>query len=78
MQNPTEEKFRKIKLSNAAFQSRVASLTGSIDFLRAVGFEPDAANEILELPQANMSMEVLNVAGGEINNALTNPFFGVL
>jgi hypothetical protein len=32
----------------------------------------------LVLPQDKVQMEVLNAAGGEINNALTNPFFGVL
>lgn len=32
----------------------------------------------LVLPRDKVQMEVLNAAGGEINNALTNPFFGVL
>jgi hypothetical protein len=32
----------------------------------------------LVLPRDKVSMDVLNAAGGEINNALTNPFFGVL
>ena len=39
MQNPTEEKFRKIRVSNRAFQDRVACLEGTEDFLRAAGFE---------------------------------------
>lgn len=32
----------------------------------------------LVLARDKVNMEVLNAAGGEINNALTNPFFGVL
>lgn len=37
--NPSEEKFRKIRLSNAAFQTRVGSITGSFDFLTKIGFQ---------------------------------------
>lgn len=33
---------------------------------------------MLQLPRDKVNMEVLNSAGAEINNALTNPFFGVL
>jgi hypothetical protein len=33
---------------------------------------------MLVLPRDKVNLEVLNAAGGEINNALTNPFFGVL
>ncbi|XP_070536590.1 UBX domain-containing protein 6-like [Ptychodera flava] len=36
--NPNDEKFRKIRTQNKAFQERVASLTGSEEFLQAVGF----------------------------------------
>lgn len=36
---PDVEKFRKINLSNAAFQSRVSCVPGSIDFLETCGFE---------------------------------------
>ncbi len=36
--SPQEDKFRSIKLSNAAFQSRVACLPGSIEFLEMCGF----------------------------------------
>jgi len=51
LKNPTEEKFRKIRHSNKAFQERVASLEGANDFLRGCGFEvknlagPDGAEE---------------------------------
>jgi hypothetical protein len=33
---------------------------------------------MLVLAREAVSMEVLNAAGGEMNNALTNPFFGTL
>eukprot|EP00041_Stephanoeca_diplocostata_P003450 m.34769 g.34769 ORF g.34769 m.34769 type:complete len:489 (-) comp14324_c0_seq5:363-1829(-) len=36
--NPQEEKYRRIRLSNDAFQNRVASVDGALDFLRAAGF----------------------------------------
>lgn len=38
MQNPTEEKFRKIRKSNKAYQERVSSLEGTDLFLQAAGF----------------------------------------
>ncbi|XP_064186452.1 UBX domain-containing protein 6-like [Anguilla rostrata] len=37
--NPTEEKYRKIKVSNKIFQEKVCSVEGSREFLQAVGFE---------------------------------------
>jgi UBX domain-containing protein 6 len=35
---PTEEKYRKIRLKNKAFQERIADLEGAFDFLIAAGF----------------------------------------
>uniref|UniRef100_A0A665TMT3 UBX domain-containing protein 6 n=1 Tax=Echeneis naucrates TaxID=173247 RepID=A0A665TMT3_ECHNA len=35
---PTEEKYRKIKLSNKVFQEKVRSVEGSREFLQALGF----------------------------------------
>ncbi|XP_018583825.1 UBX domain-containing protein 6 [Scleropages formosus] len=37
--NPTEEKYRKIKVSNKVFQEKVSCLEGSREFLQAAGFE---------------------------------------
>eukprot|EP00879_Flechtneria_rotunda_P025672 GHRR01027306.1.p1 GENE.GHRR01027306.1~~GHRR01027306.1.p1 ORF type:complete len:186 (+),score=60.47 GHRR01027306.1:425-982(+) len=73
---PNEDKFRRINTSNAAFQSRVGAVPGSVDFLKHVGFQEE--DGVLVLPRDQVNMEVLNSAGAEINNALTNPFFGVL
>lgn len=36
--NPTEEKYRKIKLSNKVFQEKVKVMEGSREFLQALGF----------------------------------------
>ena len=40
LQNPHEERYRKVNISNAAFQQRVASAPGGMEFMTAVGFEP--------------------------------------
>lgn len=37
--NPDDEKYRRIKLSNRVFQEKVASLEGTTEFLEAAGFE---------------------------------------
>lgn len=37
--DPEQEKFRSIRLSNAAFQQRVAAFTGSIEILELCGFQ---------------------------------------
>lgn len=37
--NPTEEKFRKIRQSNKAYQERIFPIEGTKEFLEAAGFE---------------------------------------
>ncbi|KAK9803636.1 hypothetical protein WJX72_007545 [[Myrmecia] bisecta] len=76
--DPSEEKFRKIRLSNAAFQTRVGSLQGGVEFLELIGFKRSPDGESLELLRNAVDMEVINAAGAELQNALTNPFFGAL
>ena len=39
VQNPTEEKYRKIRINNKVYQERVAPLEGVEQFLRAAGFQ---------------------------------------
>ncbi|KAK9068721.1 hypothetical protein SSX86_012836 [Deinandra increscens subsp. villosa] len=75
---PEEEKFRKIRLSNAAFQDRVGKLEGGIKFLELCGFEKIEGDEFLFLPRDKIDRAVLNSAGAELNSAINNPFFGVL
>uniref|UniRef100_A0A1D1XUY9 UBX domain-containing protein 1-A n=1 Tax=Anthurium amnicola TaxID=1678845 RepID=A0A1D1XUY9_9ARAE len=76
--NPNDEKFRKIRLSNATFQDRVGSLEGGIEFLELCGFEKIEGDEFLALSRDKVDMAVLNSAGSELNSAINNPFFGVL
>ena len=76
MQDPKEEKYRKIRLCNAAFQARVGSLNGALKFLEIVGFQQEG--DFLVMPAEKATADTLNAAGGELNNASTNPFFGVL
>lgn len=37
--SPDEDKFRSINMGNAAFQSRVASVPGAVDFFKLLGFQ---------------------------------------
>ncbi|GFZ10616.1 ubiquitin-associated (UBA)/TS-N domain-containing protein [Actinidia rufa] len=76
--NPNEEKFRKIRVSNATFQARIGALKGGIEFLELCGFEKIEGGEYLFLPRDKVDRAVLNSAGTELNNAINNPFFGVL
>lgn len=76
--NPNEEKFRKIRLTNATFQARVGALRGGIEFLELCGFEKIEGGEFLFLPRDKVDMAILSSAGTELNNAINNPFFGVL
>ncbi|XP_028090581.1 uncharacterized protein LOC114290807 [Camellia sinensis] len=76
--NPNEDKFRKIRLTNAAFHARVGALQGGIEFLELCGFEKIKGGEFLFLPRDKVDRAVLNSAGTELNNAISNPFFGVL
>ena len=76
MQDPKEEKYRKIRLSNAAFQARVGSLNGALKFLELVGFQQEG--DFLVMAAEKASANTLNAAGGELTNACNNPFFGML
>ncbi|GFP80677.1 UBX domain-containing protein 6 [Phtheirospermum japonicum] len=76
--NPNEEKFRKIRLTNANFQERVGKLKGGIEFLELCGFEKIEGGEFLYLPREKVDIPVLHSAGSELNSAINNPFFGVL
>ncbi|KAI3459675.1 hypothetical protein Pfo_016338 [Paulownia fortunei] len=76
--NPNEEKFRKIRLTNANFQDRVGKLKGGIEFLELCGFEKIEGGEFLYLPREKVDIAVLHSAGSELNSAINNPFFGVL
>lgn len=40
--------------------------------------QKDADGEALVMADDKVDIELLNVAGSELNNAMTNPFFGKL
>lgn len=75
---PGEDKFRRVRLTNPAIQQRVAAWTGAVDFLQLAGFQKDESGENLEMPADKVNKLVLEVAGEQLNSALSNPFFGVL
>ncbi|KAJ7527175.1 hypothetical protein O6H91_16G040200 [Diphasiastrum complanatum] len=75
---PSEEKFRKIRLTNASFQERVGNIEGGIRFLELCGFERDETGEFIILSHGKIDLILLNTAGAELNSAISNPFFGVL
>ncbi|KAF3783444.1 UBX domain-containing protein 1-A [Nymphaea thermarum] len=76
--NPSEEKFRKIRLTNPSFQERIGSLKGGIEFLELCGFEKIEGGEFLFIAKEKVDVPTLRTAGSELNSAITNPFFGVL
>lgn len=78
VKNPDEEKFRKIRLSNQAFQDRVGGLKGGIEFLELCGFGKTEDGEFLFIPREKVDIAVLNSAGKELQSAIENPHFGVL
>lgn len=45
LRDPSNDKFRRLRLSNPAFQSRVASVHGGMELLAAAGFEVAAGEE---------------------------------
>lgn len=53
--NPTQEKYRRIRLNNRIFQERVLPLEGALEFLQAAGFErrheEESSEEWLEFPE---------------------------
>lgn len=78
VKNPDEEKYRKIRLTNQAFQDRVGGLKGGIEFLELCGFEKSNDGEFLFMPREKVDIAVLNSAGKELQSAIENPHFGVL
>uniref|UniRef100_A0A5S6R2C5 UBX domain-containing protein n=1 Tax=Trichuris muris TaxID=70415 RepID=A0A5S6R2C5_TRIMR len=62
--NPSEEKFRSIRMANKTFHDKVASLKGGVEFLVAVGFvrETKENGEFLSFPQALFDIEHITLA----------------
>ena len=49
LKNPSEEKFRKVNLDNAAVKKRVGDVTGAKFILKGMGFgeNPDGSNTLM-------------------------------
>ena len=75
--SPGEEKYRRVRLGNPAFQQRVGGVTNGLAFLQGLGFAPEG-EEFLVLAPERVSLPLLQAAGAELSSALSNPFFGVL
>ncbi|XP_015086762.1 UBX domain-containing protein 1-like [Solanum pennellii] len=76
--NPDEGKFRKIRLSNPAFQARVGIFKEGVQFLQLCGFERAEEGDFLVLRSNKVNMALLRSAGMVLHSAITNPFFGLL
>lgn len=77
--NPSEEKFRRIRLGNPIFKDRVGSLQGGVEFLELCGFRRlSAGGGYLVMPSDAVDTALLNAAGVEIASAMENPYFGML
>ena len=53
LQNPTEEKYRKIRMSNRVYQEKVKPMEGALELLEAAGFE------IVKLPHQDTEEDFL-------------------
>ncbi|CAL5388036.1 unnamed protein product [Camellia sinensis] len=78
VKNPNEEKFRKIRFNNPAFQDRVGNMKEGVEFLELCGFERVDEGKFLLLPEDKVDIAVLKSAGNVLDSAITNPFFGLL
>lgn len=48
LEHPEDERYRKVNISNKAFQERVASAPGGMEFMQAVGFQPMHGHLVLQ------------------------------
>jgi len=79
--NPTEPKFRRLRLANAALDSRVFSVPGALDFLGLAGFAREAGEggeALLVLPEGRARPADLQEVASLLDSALNNPMFGAL
>lgn len=72
VKNPEEDKFRKIRLSNAIIQSKIVSVSGAVDLLIEAGFskvEQDGDHYLI-LPTDTLRLERVQSAIDRIEVAL--------
>eukprot|EP00899_Mesostigma_viride_P010579 jgi/Mesvir1/19522/Mv06899-RA.1 len=77
---PTEEKYRKIRLTNPTIQKRIGSFEQAIRFLEICGFERVQLDgeDCLVMAAEHVDPLLLQGAMQETQSAITNPFFGAL
>lgn len=78
LKSPDEEKFKRIRVANTKFRSRVGQVRGGIDFLHLCGFEWTEDSDFLHLPCNTVDPALLNSARTVLDSALSNRFFGML
>jgi len=71
--NTTEEKFRKIKLSNAKFNEAIMMVDGAFYLLCLCGFEIDDSGEFLILKSENVSVSDLKALLATLKTHNTKP-----
>jgi polyhydroxyalkanoate synthesis regulator phasin len=78
--DPSNQKFRTVKLHNKVIQERVGRFGDAVEFLRACGWrDAEADGEgALTLADEDVDDAVLRVALENLDSALNNPFFGSL
>jgi hypothetical protein len=56
LKDPSEEKYRKINLTNEAFQKRVGKITGGLIILKGAGFEENDMEQQLQMHSVNVEL----------------------
>jgi UBX domain-containing protein 6 len=70
--DPSDPKYRKIRLTNAMVQERVAAVAGAVDLLRAVGFEDEVIDGEPHLVLGHDSAALLAVGADQVVEALVS------
>lgn len=70
--------FSVVDLRFLAFlQNRIGRFEEGVKFLELCGFERAEGGNFLFLPRERVDRSILKSAAAELNNALTNPYFGL-
>jgi hypothetical protein len=65
LENPSEDKYRRIKTTNAVMKARVMSKNGALELLTGLGFNPgvdDSGEKFFEFPQLDPNMSKSTIA----------------
>jgi UBX domain-containing protein 1/4 len=58
-------------------KKKILSLQGDLELLGLCGFEKIKGGEFLFLSREKVNIQMLHMAGNELNNTIKNPFLGV-